>query len=64
MVSHRGFTAWISCDGETLEEYETRTETGEGGRTATCWIPSTADKVLWPCYLRTQGTNEKIFAFG
>ncbi|KAJ6507192.1 hypothetical protein C8R47DRAFT_86666 [Mycena vitilis] len=38
MPQCQGFTAWITIDGETAEEYDL--ETSEDGKTMTCWIAS------------------------
>jgi len=45
MVSHRGFSAWITCEGRKLEEFKPEVSAGEGN-TISCWIPSETGKTF------------------
>ncbi|KDQ14882.1 hypothetical protein BOTBODRAFT_32243 [Botryobasidium botryosum FD-172 SS1] len=39
MITHRGFSAWITSDNQPLEEFRPEIE-GADERTVACWIPS------------------------
>lgn len=43
MLTHKGFSAWITCDDQKLDEFETRYDVD--GIKVTCWIPSVAGTV-------------------
>ncbi|KAF4603802.1 hypothetical protein EYR38_004218 [Pleurotus pulmonarius] len=48
MLTHRGFSAWITCDGQALPEYLVAVE--EDVHQVSCWIPSEEGKpfiVYW-----------------
>ncbi|EJD49569.1 hypothetical protein AURDEDRAFT_161127 [Auricularia subglabra TFB-10046 SS5] len=55
MPSHRGFKAWISCEGEPLTEYEKQIDPKEPD-IVTCWVPSKAGANFSVCW---QNDNKK-----
>lgn len=42
VLSHLGFSAWISCEDKTLPEFEVHASSNR----ATCWIPSQEGKAF------------------
>ncbi|KAI0082612.1 hypothetical protein K474DRAFT_1585057 [Panus rudis PR-1116 ss-1] len=42
MLTHRGFTAWVTCDGKSL--YEFKPVVNSDTNKVTCWIPSEPGK--------------------
>jgi hypothetical protein len=43
MLTHRGFSAWIVADGETLPEYLVAVDSN--ANKVSCWIPSKEGQV-------------------
>ena len=43
MITHRGFSAWISSEGQSLRSYEPTLDSRENK--VSCWIPSSEGKV-------------------
>ena len=46
---HKGYEAWITCEGEHLPEYGATPE-GNDGKTFACFIPSESGKASGPAF--------------
>ncbi|KZV90882.1 hypothetical protein EXIGLDRAFT_750442 [Exidia glandulosa HHB12029] len=55
MPKHRGFNAWITCDGDKLDEYLVEVNAKDGD-VVECWVPSQAGKSFSVCW---QNENKK-----
>jgi hypothetical protein len=52
VLSHKGFNAWISVDGKTLDEFQTSVNKEEN--LVTCYLPAEPGKVGFRTFILTR----------
>ncbi|KAH7889391.1 hypothetical protein F5I97DRAFT_522000 [Phlebopus sp. FC_14] len=60
MLTHRGFSAWITSEGEQLREYLVAVD--DNANKVSCWIPSEAGK-HFSVHWRDEGTSVHSCSF-
>lgn len=60
VLTHRDFKAWVTCDGNVLEEIQVeipKDTKSKEKNTISCWIPSVAGKKFTVSWEDTKGVN-------